>query len=872
MPRPVRRSLAFYRALLRLYPASFREDYASELVRTFEETVRDRGRGAAMFAAIADVVPNAIAVHWEILVQDLRYTVRTLNGSRGFALAAVLVTALGVGANTATFSVADFVLVRPLPFRQPDALVRVCEGPRTGGGGWGCMNEMSPAMYRDVLAMTRSFEAFGAFRGNAVNLVGTGEPVRIGAAVVTHQVLPLLGVPPLMGRLFDTTAAGNADAGSVVLGYGLWQSQFGGDDRVLGRTLRLDGAPYVVIGVMPPQFRFPNEEVQLWMPLVLREADFLDRGDTYLQGIGRLKTGVSFEQARADLSALAAHLARESPETNAETGFSFFRQRDDMSPRYRIMLLALCGASLCMLLLTCANLANLLLARAAGRERELAVRAALGAGRERLVRQMLTESIVLALIGGAAGVLAAVLAVPLLARLVPPTLPIASAPSIDLRVLAIAGVFAAFTGLGFGLVPALRVGGRSGFAALREGARGGARRQRLRTLLVAIEVAVSVTLLISSGLLIRAVWRVQSVEPGFVPDGVLTLRTALPRPKYDDPVRRADFYNRVLTNVRALPGVEKAAYTSGLPMVLTGGIARVVVPGEAIRPGGRRDGTQSASFRLVTSQFFDALRIPLRRGRAIEDADTRGRPLVAVVSESFVRRYWPNADPLGKTFEIRSQQRTVVGVVGDIKVRGLERTNEPQAYIPATQAPDSLGDLYVPKDLVIRSSRGVALLPSVREIVRQVDPEQPVSHVRMMSDVVGDQTATRTAQLRVLGALAALALLLACVGIHGLLAFTVAQRSREIGVRLALGAAPALVARMIVSDAARMAILGIVPGILGAYAAARSMSALLFGVRPEDPLTIAAAAALCLATAVMGSLRPALRAARVDPMSALRAE
>jgi predicted permease len=857
--------MRFYRSLLRLYPASFRDDYAAELTRTFEENVRNRGRGAALFAAIADVVPNAIAVHWEILVQDLRYTARTLNASRGFAVAAVLVTALGVGANTATFSVADFVLVRPLPFEEPQQLVRLCEGPREGGG-WGCMNELSPANYRDVATYTRSFEAWGAFTGSDVNLVGTGEPVRIAAERVTAQVFPILGVPPLVGRVFDSTSV--ADAASVVLSHGLWQSQFGRDDRILGTTLHLDGAPYVVIGVMPPAFRFPSEDVALWLPLSFREQDFLNRTNTYLQGIGRLKKGVSFEQARTELSTLAARLARDYPETNAETGFSFFRQRDYVFPRHRLMLLALVGASLCMLLLTCANLANLLLARAAGRERELAVRAALGAGRERLVRQMLTESVVLALLGGAAGVLAAALAMPLLATLVPPTLPIASEPTLDARVFAFAALFSALTGLGFGLIPALRVGGVTGFSALREGARSGGRRQRLRTVLVAIEVAVSVMLLISSGLLIRAIVRVQAVDPGFNPDGVVTLRTALPTPRYDDPARRANFYDRVLTNVRALPGVEQAAYTSGLPMVLTGGIAGVVVPGAEVRSG-RREGV---GIRFVSSQFFGALRIPLRRGRDVEDTDTPDRALVAVVSESFVQRYWPNTDPIGKTFAIRSQTRTVVGVVGDIKVRGLERTSEPQVYIPAKQPPDSgLGGLYVPKDLVIRAPRqGLALIPAVREIVRQVDPGQPLSDVRMMADVIGGQTATRQAQLRVLGALAILALLLAGVGIHGLLAFTVAQRSREIGVRLALGAEPSTVARMIVSEAVRMAMIGVVPGILGAYAAARAMSALLFGVRPEDPVTISVAAVLCLATAVLGCLRPAIRAARVDPLSALR--
>jgi predicted permease len=859
---------AFYRALLRLYPTSFRTEYADELSRIFEASVRGRGRMGAALAAIGDVVPNAMAAHWAILAQDLRYTARALKGSRGFALATVLITALGVGANAATFSVADFVLVRPLPFPDPDRLVRLCEGPRTGGG-WGCMNQMSPAVYRDVMTKARSFDALGALGGASVNLVGSGEPARLPAQIVTPNLLTVLGVTPLAGRVFDPSRA-DADEQTVVISYGLWQSQLGGDDRVLGKTLNLDGQQYVVIGVMPAHFRFPTEEVQLWIPTILREDDFANRGNNYLEAVGRLKPGVTFEQARTELSSIALEIEREHPADHPDIGFSFYKQRDAMSPRYRQVLLVLCGASLAMLLLTCANLANLSLARAAGREREIAVRAALGAGRERLVRQMLTESIVLAAIGGVAGALIAFVTVPLLSQLVPPSMPLSSKPSVDVRAFTLAAVFAAVTGLGFGLIPALRVGGQRGFAALREGTRGSAQRQRLRTTLVAIEVAVSVALLIASGLLIRAVWRVQAVPAGFSTEGVLTLRTQLPIPKYDEPGRRADFHRRVLAGVRTLPGVEAASYTSGLPMVFTGGITLILLPGEV----DRRDGTQTASIRLVTSQFFSTLQIPLRRGRAIGDEDTRDRQLVAVVSESFAKRHWggPN-DAIGRTFTTRGQERTVVGVVGDIKVRGLERTSEPQLYIPFDQAPVPIGDNYQPKDLLVRSARPeAALVPAIREIVRQVDAQQPISNVRTLSEVVGDQTVTRRAQVRILGALAVLALLLAGVGIHGLLAFTVAQRDREIGVRLALGANPGLVARMIVSEGVRMALIGIVPGVLIAYAAARAMGALLFGVRPEDPLTIAVAAVACFLTAVAACLRPALRAARIDPISALRAD
>ena len=855
----------FHRVLLWLYPASFRADYGAELTRTFQETTRDRSRAGACLAAIADVIPNALAVHREILAQDLRYTARTIVRARGFAMAAILVTALGVGANAATFSVADFVLLRPLPYPDSESLVRLCEGPRTGGG-WGCMNQLSPANYRDVAAMSTSLSALGAFQRSDLNLVGKGEPVRVSAVRVTPEVLPLLGVRPMIGRAFDSQVAADADARTAIIGFDLWHSHFGGDSGVVGTSLTLDGTPHVVIGVMPRQFRFPTEDVQLWVPFTLREADYENRRNRFLDGVGRLGPGVTFDQARTEIDAIFTRLAREHPATNAEVGFSFFRPRDQMMPSYRTLLLALCGASLCLLLLTCANLGNLLLARAASRERELAVRAALGAGRERLVRQMLTESALLAMVGGAAGALVAAMTLPLLSGLVPSTLPIAAQPTMDWRVLAFAAAFSALTGLGFGLIPALRVGGRTGFAALRDGARGG-RRTKLRKVLVTIEVAVSVALLVSSGLLIRAMWRVEAVDPGFATDGVLTMQTALPSPLYDDPLRRADFYRRVTADVRALPGVESAAYTSGLPMIMTAGLTRIVPPGEEER----YDGSQNAGLRLVTPQFFSALRIPLRLGRDVSETDTRDRPLVAVVSESLARRHWPDADPIGRTFQTRGQTRAVVGVVGDIKVRGLERSSEPQLYLPAGQPPDNIGAIYLPKDLVVRPSRqDPGLVAAVRDIVRRVDPQQPISNVRLLSEVVGDQTETRRAQLRVLGALAVLALLITAAGIHGLLAFTVAQRDREIGVRLALGADRASVARMVMSEGVRLAVVGVGAGTFVAYLAARGMSTLLFGVPPADPVTISLVAVVCFATTVAACARPAMRAAGIQPMAALR--
>ncbi len=372
--------IRLYRAILLLYPASFRREYGDEMVAAFAEAYDAASPLSRLWLVVSTAtedVANALAVHRTLLIQDLRYTARTLNHARGFAFTAILVTALGVGANTAAFSVADFVLLRPLPYADPEKLVRLCEGPRTGGG-WGCMNQLSPANYRDFKAMSTSFQAIGAYTTSAVNLVGVGEPRRLTIVSVTPDVLPLLGVSPALGRMFE--AGSDVDSSAVVLSHGLWLSRFGGDRGVLGRTISLNGTPYSIVGVMPGTFNFPNRDVDLWTPLTFREDDFANRTNRYVDGVGRLKPGVTFEQAQAELWSVAARLTRAYPETNAETGISFFRMRDNMAPRYRVMLTALSGASVCLLLLTCANLANLLLARAASRGREFAVRAALGAG------------------------------------------------------------------------------------------------------------------------------------------------------------------------------------------------------------------------------------------------------------------------------------------------------------------------------------------------------------------------------------------------------------------------------------------------------------------------------------------------------------
>jgi len=498
------------------------------------------------------------------------------------------------------------------------------------------------------------------------------------------------------------------------------------------------------------------------------------------------------------------------------------------------------------------------------------VRAALGAGRERLVRQIATESILLSMLGGVASVFVAFLAVPTLGRLVPSSLPIAHQPTVDPRVLVFAGVFVLFTGLAFSLAPAMRASASRTLAGLRNDSRsGGGARQRVRSILVVIEVMGSVVLLISSGLLVRAMWRLEAIDPGFRVDGVLTASTALPWPKYESLRARQAFYDKVLGDLKTTPGVQAAAYISFLPMVMRGGIWPVVMSGAEAT----RSSANTASLRFITPEFFSALDIPVTLGRRLDESDDNSRTNVAVVSESFVKKYWPGETPLGKRFKFAGRERTVAGVVGDIRVRGLEQTSEPQVYLPYKQVDSASLIGYVPKSLVVRSTLPAAtLVPAIRRIVHEADASQPISEIRTMEEIVANETASRLAQLRVLMILAALALALSAVGIHGLLSFTVSQRSREIGVRMALGAEAKHVVAMIAGQGGRLVALGIVFGTVGSVLLLRVLRAMLFGASPIDLPVFAAVAVLLAFTAAFAIWLPARRAARIDPLEALRAE
>ncbi len=861
--------MPLYRALLFLYPSSWRAEYGGEMCSVFDARRRDAGGLFGLLALWLEVIPdlltNAIAVQCDVLRQDVRYSARALRRSTGFAVTSVAIAAIGIGATTAAFTMVDHVLIRPFSFAGQDRLVKLREDDLAGlGRFW----DVSPANYRDWKRMSASYQSMGAYRSLSVNMTGgQGDPQHIEGASLTAELLPTLGVQPASGRLFTEQDDRGSAPGTVILSYGLWQERFGGDPAILGHRINLENIPYSVIGVMPKDFYFPSREARLWTPMQWAPDAFEDRSNTYIFPVGRLKPGVSVQQAQAEMRTIAARLSRAYPKELAQSGIAVLRLRDDISERPRLMLKVLLGASLCVLLIACTNLANLLLARAMLRRRELAVRAALGAGRERLVRQMLTESLMLALPGGVLGLLLAHSALPLLVRLVPVSLPIAEIPALDGRVLLFAALVTFATGIGFGIVPATRAG-LNRVSELQEGGRSGmgGRRERLRSTLVVTEIACSIVLLVGFGLLTRALWRIQGVDPGFRADHVLTLRTALPMPRYEQPETREPFYRHVLEETRRIPGVSAAAYTSFLPVVMGGGIWPVQIAGRPEDLANRR----TASLRFVTPGFFSALRIPLLAGRDVRQTDSHNAPFVALVSQSFVQRYWRGENPLGRHLDIGNHDRIVIGVVGDIRVRGLERSSEPQVYV-SWQQPDSVSPWYAPKDLVVRTTGDPAsLVSSLRRIIRQADPGQPVSDVRPLTDIVAAETASRRVQLAVLGAFGAIAVLLAAVGIHGLLAFAVSSRTQEIGVRIALGAQHMDIVNMTIGEGLKLAAVGIVTGILVAYGSGRFLQSLLAGVRPWDLGTFAAAAALSVAMTIAGSLLPAIRALRVDASTAMR--
>jgi predicted permease len=804
--------------------------------------------------------------------QDLRYGLRSLAKNPGFTAVALIALALGIGANTAIFSVINTVLLRPLPYQDPGRLVVVWED-RTKNG----YPRDTPAAgnFNDWREQNQVFEGMAAVANMSFNLTGAGEPERIDGRRVSAGLFPLLGVEPQLGRAFlpeeDQPGVGRV----VLLSHGLWQRRFGADPALIGRALTLNGESHTVVGVMPPHFQFPTAEDELWVPIAFTPNEAANRGRHFLQVFARLKPGVALEQAQAEMNTISARLQQQYPNSNTDVGAAVVPLHEQLVGDIKPALLVLLGAVGFVLLVACANVANLLLARAAARQKEIALRVALGASRTRLLRQFLTESVLLGLLGGGLGLTLALWGVNLLKAFIPTEVAQARAVAIDGRVLGFTLLVSVLTGIIFGLVPAAQASKFNLNDTLKEGGResaAGRRGNRVRSLLVVAEVAVSLILLIGAGLLINSFLRLRSVDPGFRTDNLLTMRVVLPQQKYPEPAQRSAFYTEMLGRVEALPGVRSAAVTTNLPLTFKGNSIGVSIEGRPDPGPGQRP---SVVTRVVSPEYFRTMGIALMRGRQFGREDRADTPSVAVINETMARRFWPGEDPLGKRITPGAAGSTdpddwitVVGIARDVRQFELEAEPKPQMYLSYEQAA-----FFEPGDLVVSTEvEPLSLAGAVRQAVWSVDRDQPVSDIRTMQDVLSTSLARQRFSTLLLALFAAVALALAAVGVYGVMSYTVAQRTHEIGIRLALGAQGGDVLRLAVGQALRLVCAGAVVGLLGALALTRVMSSLLYGVSATDPATLAGISAVLVGVGLLAGYIPARRAAKVDPMIALRYE
>jgi putative ABC transport system permease protein len=801
------------------------------------------------------------------VMADLRYALRALARAPGFTLAVVLTLALGIGVNSAIFSVVHTVLLRPLPYGSPEQLVllygRYPEFGRTS---------TSLPDFIDWRDGTRSFEQMAARHPGSFVLTGEGEPERVIADRVTSNFFATLGVRPVIGRAFlpEEDKMGGDDR-VVVLSHGYWQRRFGGDPRVLGRQIQLSGRPWTVVGVTPPSFRY-GRAVDLWAPT--RADTTLPRRAEYLDVIGRLKPGVTVAQAQADVDAVVRRLAEQYPQTNATIKGEVIGLEDDLVRDVRPALLAFMGAVLLVLLIACANVANLLLARAATRDREVSVRVALGAGRGRLLRQLLTESMVLALLGGAAGIALASWGVAAVSATSVQFLPRQYEIGMNASVVAFSIVLSLGTGLLFGLAPAIRLTRDSLHTSLREGARGATAGAlaRVRNSLVLAEVALAMVLLVGAGLLIRSFDKLTRVDLGFEPAGVLTYSLTIPSAKFPDAVQLPALYQSVLEQSRTLPGARAVAVSATLPMSEAGywSYSLEGAPPPPPNAGGPPVDVQPFA---VSSGYFDALRIPLRRGRTLQATDGAAAPAVAVINEEMVRRVFGDRDPIGRrvTFgnpaDSTTTWMTIVGVVGDVAQEGVTAKPYPQLYRSIDQSP---GRSVI---VSIRTDRDpLQIASAARQVVRAVDRDLVVNDVQPLEARVAESIARPRLSVWLLAGFAAVALVLAAIGIYGVMAYTVAQRTREIGVRMALGADPVSVKRLVVWQGMQPALIGVAIGMVSAFAASRYIASMLYGVSALDPVTFVLVPLFLATIALLATYLPARRATLVSPTVALQSE
>jgi putative ABC transport system permease protein len=812
------------------------------------------------------------------LLQDIRYSFRRLAKSPGFTLVVVLTLALGIGANTAIFSAVNAVLLRPLGYAEPGRLVTIEHlYPSLGA----MKAPVSAPGFRDYQALGRSFESMAVETGWAVNLTGQGEPVRVPGARVTGRFYSTLGVPAQLGRglLPGEDSAGREHV--VVLSHGLWQRLLGSDRGVVGRSLSLNGESYQVVGVMPEGFRdFFNRNVDLWAPLVFDPGQLGDdsRTNEFLNLIARTRPDVPFEQAAVEMRSLAEQLKQRHPDSYPPDWSLVTTPLAQRSVgNVRPALLVLLGAVGFVLLIACANVANLLLARAAARSKEIAVRTALGASRDRLVRQLLTESLLLSLAGGLFGLVLAYWGVRSVVALNPAQLPRADEIGIDPPVMAFTLLVSVVTGLLFGLAPAVHASSTDLHGMLKEGGRGSAgdrAGQGLRRTLVVAEIALALTLLTGAGLLVKSFARLQGVDPGFDPDHLLTFNLSLPAARYPADSQQRAFFDQVVPAIAAVPGVRAAGGTSVMPFGGAWSTGSFEI--EGYQPPPKQPGPWG-DIRIVSPGFFETLRIPLRRGRLLADEDRAGGRPVAVIDDEFVQRYWPGQDPLGKrltfgppagvTDTSAREWIEVVGVVGHTKHEGLDAEARLQVYLPYRQR--TLPFMTV----AVRTAGDPAGYSNqMRRAVQSIDPDQPIANLRTMDELIAQSVGQRRLSMLLLSLFSGIALVLASVGIYGLMSYSVAQRSRELGVRIALGAARGDVLRLVLRQGMSLAVTGIVIGVGAAFGLTRLIESQLYGVRATDPATFAGVAAVLGLTALAANLVPALRATRVDPAVVLREE
>lgn len=799
------------------------------------------------------------------LRRDAHYALRTLARNPAFAFVSVLALALGIGANTAIFTVVNSVLLQPLHFYKPSQLIRVRERDLKGGFP---QFSLSPGNYLDFRDHNRTFSGITAFGGASMNFSGAGEPERLRGAKVTTDFFHVLGASPTLGRTFTAQEGELGSQHVVILSYGLWQRHFAGSRDVLGRKLNLNDDLYTVVGVMPSDFRFP-ERVEIWIPLTMNLQNWQQRGGHYLGGIGRLRDGVSLEAAQADLNAIAALAEKAYPASNAGWDTTLQSLQESVVGTVRPAMVTLTAAVGFVLLIACVNLANLLLSRSAARRREIGIRNALGAGRGRLTRQLLTESVLLSSLGAAVGLAIAWAGTRLLVNLTPDILPRATEIGLDARVLAFTAAIAVLTGILFGLVPAIQMARTDLNSALREGGRGnsmGFRRNSLRSVLVVGEVALALVLLSGAGLLMRSFYRLEGVDPGFDPHDVLTFRTNLPFARYKTPAQTIGFYDRALESLRALPGVTAAGAGQIFPLSGDDYILSFTQIGKPPVPVGNEP---NAAYYAVTTDYFAALRIPVKSGRAFNAHDTASAPVVAVISESMARQFYRGENPIGQHLQVGNGTKPaeIVGIVGDVRDQELESTGRPAIYYSATQ--DPFGSMYFG---VRTAGDPAALIAPVRAAIRALDSELPLDAVGTVEDSVSRSLSQRRFSMLLMAIFAALALVLAMVGIYGVMAYSVTQATQEIGIRMALGARRADVLRIVLTYGGVLMAVGLAIGIAAALGAGRLLATQLYEVKPFDPLTFAAVAAALLATGLAACLFPAFRATRVNPLVALRNE